>query len=84
MPKRKTETPLLSTTLAPVRCLGPCPGCGCTVIEDTWEQHGTTGVPIGTRLTPVRGDVHDCAVAVIQHAAHWQYTLRLVEPRRFP
>jgi hypothetical protein len=68
----------------PQRRLGPCPTCGLTTLADGWALVEGTWQPQGPMQSPVRGDPHDCATAVISNAAHWQFTVRLVEPRRFP
>ena len=66
----------------PHRRLGPCPGCGCTILADQWERTGTTWQPVGPRWTPVRQAPHDCVVALLQNAAHWHYTVVMSRVRR--
>jgi hypothetical protein len=59
----------------PARRLGPCPTCGCTVLADAWTQEPLR--PVGPCTRPVTGEPHDCALALLQHAARWQYWVRL-------
>jgi hypothetical protein len=72
-------------TVSPQRRLGNCPNCSCTVLAGAWLWNTSTGwQPDGPVVSPVFGDVHDCAVAMIQDASHWQHVVRLTMPRRFP
>ena len=92
MPPRRHPMPdatahLVPDTLhprTPRRRLGNCPTCAGAVLADSWEQVQGTWRPQGPCVSPVQGDPHDCATALIQYAAHWQYIVRLVKPRRFP
>jgi hypothetical protein len=57
-------------TAYPQRRLGNCPHCACTVLADAWLWSTSTGwQPVGPVVSPVFGDVHDCATARIQYAA---------------
>jgi hypothetical protein len=80
---KRAPIPTLPYT-PPQRRLGNCPTCACTVLADAWKQVQGTWQPQGPLWTPVLGDSHDCATALIDYAARWQYIVRLVEPRRFP
>jgi hypothetical protein len=59
----------------PARRLGPCPTCGCTVLADAWGSEPLH--PVGPCTSPVTDDPHDCAVALLQYAARWQFIVRL-------
>jgi hypothetical protein len=77
--------PPLPPYRAPQRRLGPCPTCRLTVMADAWLWSTSTGwQPDGPCVSPVCGESHDCATALIDYAARWQHTVRLAEPRRFP
>jgi hypothetical protein len=72
-------------TVSPQRRLGPCPSCRATVLAPEWTLDAVGDWrPLGALVTPALGNPHDCAVAMIQNTSHWQHTVRLVEPRRFP
>jgi hypothetical protein len=71
--------------VSPQRRLGPCPTCGATVLATQWALDAVGDwQPQGALESPILGDPHDCAVAVIQNASHWQYGMRLAMPGRFP
>lgn len=76
-PQKGRAGPLESRTasLPPSRRLGPCPDCGCTVLAAYWLDNPLH--PMGPCTSPVTAQAHDCAVALIQYAARWQYLVRL-------
>jgi hypothetical protein len=76
-PKKDRSAPQESRPAPPppARRLGPCPACGCTVLADAW--HGEPLRPIGPCTSPVKGDPHDCALALVQYAVRWGWVVRL-------
>jgi hypothetical protein len=72
-------------TVPPGRHIGSCPTCGCAVMSLQWTLDAVGDwIPLAPLVTPALGNPHDCAVALIQDASHWQYVVRLAQPRRFP
>jgi hypothetical protein len=66
----------------PQRRLGPCPRCACTtLVAEGWALVEGTWQPQGPMQSPCFGEPHDCATALIQYAARWQYTLVLARVR---
>jgi hypothetical protein len=85
MAKPRDRTPPTGPYGPPTRRLGPCPACHSTVLAAHWEERkGADPQPSGELWSPVVGEPHDCAAALIRNAAHWQYAVRLATPRRFP
>jgi hypothetical protein len=59
----------------PARRLGPCPQCGLTVLAAAWREAPLR--PQGPCTSPVTDQDHDCALALLQYAARWQFLVRL-------
>jgi hypothetical protein len=76
-PKKDRSVPTEDRTPPPppARRLGPCPACGCTVLADAWQ--GEPPLPLGPCVSPVKGEPHDCTVALLQYAARWGTIVRL-------
>lgn len=65
----------------PQKTLVPCQFCSCTVLRMTWNGALNRWTTLDPPVSPLTGERHDCALALLHHATRWQYLVALM-PRR--